>query len=781
MKQTRLADRLTANQIEAKNVEERNLSEMKRDMGDSHISFQRSRRIKNKTSVKLKRSKEKRLASIRREPAEPEELYSEDSLEINELLQQRQEEKSQKHQKIFSNIMSGVLIAGCVYVSILIYGVMVTDYNYNENGEIVPEVVSVQDIKEEKAYDTILYQYLQCRSLYEEVLMLDYRLGKGEEDPLTLAPLYEEKLDTVSSLSIKTDALTVETKYSKVKDMLLSWIKNDIAVYLQNMSSAISQNNSETAQNALQDKDRVYSDFSLITQNLVAMGENLQGVDLTDVKQWTPEWRVIMGSDKSFDTLLNKYNILLAQTRDLKEQLKNSQEKNQQLLSKFDVVEKNVRELCEDILAKDPKEMKLGIEYSWDKIELLELIRKSKSAFHVYISARKDILERMADLCEERGNQIESLKLQIQKLLEEPTARTLTMEELEKRCNEVKEKEEMMTKLSPKMQEKVASGKIELIETEANDPVINEEMDVVVDAEDMEDELIRKKLMSSSIPGTDHRRTFQAAKSKRKERANKYALEDYDDTLKQLSDEDKMLIRIIGTKGYSLYSDIYTEISKEMPEITNGKTRSSLKFLVGCQILQEEKVKVKTTISFFYFSIKGSRIFEILFQEKPIMSMAEKLIAEHDNLVHGYGIFLTAEILKENERFRNVNIWNRKHPLKIREGMSYIPDIICTTLDGKQMYIEYECGNHTQTNFNGKCNKMLNFTNTLNFIVPNRKGEEIINSQVRKWIDNKGIEALNYVKIRVTSAAIIKDVNLLEDSSWHFVYNLSKREIPEVN
>ena len=197
MKQTRLADRLTANQIEAKNVEERNLSEMKRDMGDSHISFQRSRRIKNKTSVKLKRSKEKRLASIRREPAEPEELYSEDSLEINELLQQRQEEKSQKHQKIFSNIMSGVLIAGCVYVSILIYGVMVTDYNYNENGEIVPEVVSVQDIKEEKAYDTILYQYLQCRSLYEEVLMLDYRLGKGEEDPLTLAPLYEEKLDSI--------------------------------------------------------------------------------------------------------------------------------------------------------------------------------------------------------------------------------------------------------------------------------------------------------------------------------------------------------------------------------------------------------------------------------------------------------------------------------------------------------------------------------------------------------------------------------------------------------
>ena len=46
----------------------------------------------------------------------------------------------------------------------------------------------------------------------------------------------------------------------------------------------------------------------------------------------------------------------------------------------------------------------------------------------------------MADLCEERGNQIESLKLQIQKLLEEPTARTLTMEELEKGVMKSKKK-----------------------------------------------------------------------------------------------------------------------------------------------------------------------------------------------------------------------------------------------------------------------------------------------------------------------------------------------------
>ena len=71
--------------------------------------------------------------------------------------------------------------------------------------------------------------------------------------------------------------------------MMVNWIKNDIAVYLQNISAAISENNTEKANNALQDKDRVYDDFSLITQNIVALGSSISCADLTDIKSWTPE------------------------------------------------------------------------------------------------------------------------------------------------------------------------------------------------------------------------------------------------------------------------------------------------------------------------------------------------------------------------------------------------------------------------------------------------------------------------------------------------------------
>ena len=224
---------------------------------------------------------------------EPDEAYdskkTEAELEIDALRKQRAEKKKNERWKLSTRIVNIFLVTACIYVLFLIYGVAVTDYQYISDGTIKPQTLSISDIKDKKSFELIYHQYLNCRNLYEKVLILDYRLGKGEEDPLTLAPEYETLLDDVTDLSVKTDALEVDSQYSQIKSLLLTWIKDDIAVYLQNMSAAISQNNEETANNALQDKDRVYSDFSIITQNIAATGENIKGVDITDVKEWTPE------------------------------------------------------------------------------------------------------------------------------------------------------------------------------------------------------------------------------------------------------------------------------------------------------------------------------------------------------------------------------------------------------------------------------------------------------------------------------------------------------------
>lgn len=232
---------------------------------------------------------QKKSDQINRTSVPSSSVQSETDFETETLKQRHEEEKRINRWKLSTRIVNIFLITACVYVLFLIYGVLVTDYQYSDDGTIAPQKLTVSEIKEKKSFEQIYYQYLHCRNLYEKVLILDYRLGKGEEDPLTLAPEYEALLDEVTDLSIKTDALEVDSQYSQIKSLLLTWIKDDIAVYLQNMSAAISKNDEETANNALQDKDRVYSDFSIITQNIAATGENLKGVDITDVKEWTPE------------------------------------------------------------------------------------------------------------------------------------------------------------------------------------------------------------------------------------------------------------------------------------------------------------------------------------------------------------------------------------------------------------------------------------------------------------------------------------------------------------
>ena len=194
-----------------------------------------------------------------------------------------------KRGNLHTRIINFILIAGCIYLLVLIFDAAVTKYQYNSDGKAVPEKMSVDDIRQKHNFDTILTQYEYCRSLYEKTLLLDYRVAQGQEDTLEIAPEYEALLDDVQNLSVKTDAISVDTKYDQVKSMMVNWIKNDIAVYLQNISAAISENNTEKANNALQDKDRVYDDFSLITQNIVALGSSISGADLTDIKSWTPE------------------------------------------------------------------------------------------------------------------------------------------------------------------------------------------------------------------------------------------------------------------------------------------------------------------------------------------------------------------------------------------------------------------------------------------------------------------------------------------------------------
>lgn len=278
MKQNKnlLSSRLTENRIEDQNIIQSN----------TDLSNQKS-------SAPISDKKQYKTWGKRKKKEDPAYFQYADSSNLTdqnlENYAEIQDNTKMKRGNLHTKIINFILIAGCIYLLVLIFGAAVTKYQYNSDGKAVPEKMSVDGIRQKHNFDTILTQYEYCRSLYEKTLLLDYRVAQGQEDTLEIAPEYEALLDDVQNLSVKTDAISVDTKYDQVKSMMVNWIKNDIAVYLQNISAAISENNTEKANNALQDKDRVYDDFSLITQNIVALGSSISGADLTDIKSWTPE------------------------------------------------------------------------------------------------------------------------------------------------------------------------------------------------------------------------------------------------------------------------------------------------------------------------------------------------------------------------------------------------------------------------------------------------------------------------------------------------------------
>lgn len=230
-----------------------------------------------------------RSKNIEYEPIKPPSQETEEDLELYELEKRRSDAKRVRYLEIRGKVINIALVTACVYIIFLIYGVIMTNYAYDSTGNIAPMVLSVSDIREKKNFDVILVQYENARVLYEKILILDYRLGEGVETPISIAPEYEALLDEVETLSIKTNALDIDTRYQQVKEMILAWVSNDAAVYLQKMSSAISKNNADDANVAITYKQLMYNDFSMITENIAVMGDNINGVDLTEIKKWSPE------------------------------------------------------------------------------------------------------------------------------------------------------------------------------------------------------------------------------------------------------------------------------------------------------------------------------------------------------------------------------------------------------------------------------------------------------------------------------------------------------------
>lgn len=248
----------------------------------------------NKPGKKAKTGKSGLLKKERRKVPEADSSNL-DAEDLDELLNAQSEQamamraKTAIHKNRALRVLQVFLIVLCVYVAFLVYGVIETNYIYNQEGLVEPEILSVADRAALAEYENLSGYYLRARILYERTLSLDYQLSIDPDASLSVAMAYNAMLDDVAKLTVDIDAAQFGTEYSSIKSQLLNWVKTDIAVYLQNISAAITNNDGEKANNAMVSRDVMYADFATLTSNMAALCKSTAGAKNGDIFNWSPE------------------------------------------------------------------------------------------------------------------------------------------------------------------------------------------------------------------------------------------------------------------------------------------------------------------------------------------------------------------------------------------------------------------------------------------------------------------------------------------------------------
>lgn len=487
----------------------------------------------------------------------------------------------------------------------------------------------------------------------------------------------------------------------------------------------------------------------------------------------------------NIEIIQEMYHRQIAETKDLREQIKEKEVAWSKKEKDYKKTEVLVRELCEDILAKDRAEMRLGEEYSWSRVPIDKLIQKTKKTFVEYNEERTKILNKVLDNLEERRDEVESLENQIERMYNQGISKKETpvsIEEIKDEMEEEKRQKDAVSQIADKnVREAALNGKIDAVVTEETDSL--EELDLVNQL--IEDSGMQIP-MENSIPVTPQKEiadTIRKKKQAQKKKSYRINLGDYE---KKMSTISWRIMELIGIDGISTYSQIEEAVITESNgDITKSRLRMTVRGLTSMGIIRDEKVNIplKPKMMVYYLTDMGNALFEEKYGKAPVLSEAEKIIAEHDNLIHGYGIKTLADLIRSFGIYKEVLDYNRKNPIKLSDGNSYIPDIIGSY--GKQKdYFEYERGHHTQTDFNRKCNKMTKVSRFLNFIVPNKDVMEHLIKQVQAWIKSRGINTLKNVKIRITTVPAlkgldgVKEINLRNDKTWQAVFDLNKGDTP---
>jgi Chromosome segregation ATPases len=205
-----------------------------------------------------------------------------------------------------------------------------------------------------------------------------------------------------------------------------------------------------------------------------------------------------------------------------------------------------------------------------------------------------------------------------------------------------------------------------------------------------------------------------------------------EDAESKLTDIQWRIMEAIGKEGMSE--------SKEIEAYVLSGDSNRTQFVNGLSGLKQMGIvaedKINTGWRWFYayhLSDLGLQLYQKRFRRPAVLCEKHVLKKEHASIEHGYIIKDTATLL---EQFGYVNIsYDRQaNAIELSNKKVWIPDITAfDNLSRKRLFVEVECGNHTQEEFNEKMDKARQVTNDLRFVCPDKNAMETIVQQFSRW------------------------------------------------
>lgn len=228
------------------------------------------------------------------------------------------------------------------------------------------------------------------------------------------------------------------------------------------------------------------------------------------------------------------------------------------------------------------------------------------------------------------------------------------------------------------------------------------------------------------------------------------------DILKKLKERDIEIFRIIVSSGVSEEKDAKDIVKKTFTDKYSSSLGldviwRTIKTLSDCGLL--DKIRIATGYRPFNILIVtevGKQLYRKLFLKEPPMQEHQKLKKDHSSILHAYMIKDVKTILEKTGNFSKVTMGRSENRIPLYEGKAVIPDVIGYTNNFPSCFIEVECGNHNQEQFNEKCNKLAHLTRFI--IIVGRSQDDVTNllkPQVDRFIRFRGRESLKIAGIHI--------------------------------